>query len=50
MAPNVQGQYDKNNVQGADAVPFRIEVAGEDVKIYIDKVGIFPGKILRTTK
>lgn len=50
VAPNVQGQYDKNNIEGDDPVPFRIEVAGEDVKIYIDNVGIFPGKILRTTK
>ncbi|PKQ38259.1 MAG: hypothetical protein CVT59_03270 [Actinobacteria bacterium HGW-Actinobacteria-1] len=50
VAPNVQGQYDKNNVEGDSPVPFKIEVAGEDVKIYIDNVGIFPGKILRTTK
>jgi hypothetical protein len=50
VAPNVQGQYDKNNIEGSDAVPFKIEVAGEDVKIEIPNVGIFPGKILRTTK
>jgi len=50
VAPNVKGQYDKNNVQGADAVPFTIKVTGEDVQIEIPNVGIFPGKILRTTK
>ncbi len=50
VAPNVKGQVDKNNIEGDDPVPFKIEIAGEDVKIYIDNVGIFPGKILRTTK
>ncbi len=50
VAPNAQAQYDKNNIEGSDPVPFKIEIAGEDVKIYIDNVGIFPGKILRTTK
>lgn len=50
VAPNVKGQVDKNNIEGDSPMPFRIEIAGEDVKIYIDNVGIFPGKILRTTK
>ncbi len=49
-APNVQGKVDKNNIEGDSPVPFKIEIAGEDVKIYIDKVGIFPGKILRTSQ
>ena len=50
VGPNAKGQYDKNNIEGDSPVPFRVEIAGEDVKIYIDNVGIFPGKILRTTQ
>lgn len=49
-APNVKGQYTKNNVQGSGGVPFTIAVKGEDVQVEIPDVGIFPGKILRTSK
>lgn len=48
--PDVKGEVDKNNIEGADAVPFTMKVTGEDVQIEIPNVGIFPGKILRTTK
>jgi hypothetical protein len=50
VGPTVKGQYDKNNVEGDSPVPFTIKVVGEDVQIEIANVGIFPGKILRTTK
>ena len=49
-APNVQGEYDSGQVEGSSPLPFTFEVAGEDVEIEIENVGIFPGKILRTTK
>lgn len=49
VGPNVSGSYDSGNVQGDDPVPFEIRVDGEDVQVEIANVGIFPGKILRTT-
>lgn len=49
-APNVKGRYNKKNVKGDDAVPFLIRITGDDVQVEIPNVGIFPGKILRTTK
>jgi hypothetical protein len=49
-APNVKGQYKKDNIQGASPVLFNVSVTGEDVQVEINKVGIFGGKILRTTK
>jgi len=48
-APNVKGQVDKT-AQGGDPLPFTILVNGDDVQIEIPNCGIFPGKILRTTK
>jgi hypothetical protein len=50
VGPNVRGRYNKNNVKGSDGVPFTILVKGDDVQIEIPKCGIFPGKILRTSK
>ncbi len=50
IGPTVSGKYDKNNAKGSGSVPFTITVKGEDVQIEIPKVGIFPGKILRTGK
>jgi hypothetical protein len=49
-APDVSGQYDSGQVEGSSPMPFTFEIVGEDVEIEIDNVGIFPGKILRTTK
>jgi hypothetical protein len=49
-APNVSGKYSKKNVKGSGATPFTIVIKGEDVQVEIPNVGIFPGKILRTTK
>jgi len=48
-APNVKGQVDKT-AEGGEPLPFTILVNGEDVQIEIPNCGIFPGKILRTTK
>jgi hypothetical protein len=50
IGPTVRGRYNKNNVKGSGGVPFTILVNGDDVQVEIPKVGIFPGKILRTTK
>jgi hypothetical protein len=50
VGPTARGRYNKNNVKGSGGVPFTILVNGDDVQIEIPKVGIFPGKILRTTK
>ncbi len=50
QAPNVSGNYDTGDVSATDATPFTIIVNGEDVQLEIPNVGIFPGKILRTTK
>ena len=47
--PTAKGGVTKN-VNGADAVPFVIVIKGDDVQVEIPMVGIFPGKILRTTK
>jgi hypothetical protein len=50
-APNVSGQYNSGDVSAKDGVPFLVKVTtGEDVQIEVPRVGIFPGKILRTTK
>ncbi len=52
-ALGVQGEKGEVNktVEGGDPVAFTIKVTtGEDVQIEIPNVGIFPGKILRTTK
>ncbi len=48
--PDVKGEYDSGQVEGASPMPFTIEIAGEDVEIEIENVGIFPGKILRTAQ
>jgi len=50
IAPNVSGHVDKKNVKSSGGVPFTIVVKGEDVQVEVPNVGIFPGKILRTTK
>ena len=47
--PTVSGKVDKT-ANGDSPVPFTVEIAGEDVKIEIEKMGIFGGKILRTEK
>jgi hypothetical protein len=49
VGPTASGSYNKS-VKAGDPVPFTILVKGEDVQIEIPEVGIFPGKILRTTK
>ncbi|MDO8914918.1 MAG: hypothetical protein Q7W16_02395 [Coriobacteriia bacterium] len=50
-APNVKGQYNSGDVSGSGGAPFLIRVTtNEDVQIEIPNIGIFPGKILRTTK
>jgi hypothetical protein len=50
VGPTVSGRYNKKNQSAKGAVPFTIKVSGNDVQVEIAKVGIFPGKILRTTK
>jgi hypothetical protein len=46
-----QGQVGENDVESTDAVDFTLKVTTfEDVQLEIDNVGIFAGKILRTTK
>lgn len=47
--PNVSGKVDKD-ASGDSPLPFTIEIAGEDVKVEIENMGIFGGKILRTEK
>jgi hypothetical protein len=47
--PNVAGKYD-DTANGDSPIPFKIEFAGEDAKVEIDKMGIFGGKVLRTEK
>lgn len=49
-APNVQGEYHSGPVSGSEPMAFTMLVTGEDVQVEIPNVGIFPGKILRTTK
>ncbi|MDO8962939.1 MAG: hypothetical protein Q7W30_00425 [Coriobacteriia bacterium] len=48
-AANASGKYSK---QAAEGTPqsFQMTIRGEDVQLEIPNVGIFPGKILRTTK
>ena len=49
--PTVSGEYHSGPVSGSDPVRFTITVKTfEDVQVEIPNVGIFPGKILRTTK
>ncbi len=48
--PTASAKYSKHNIEGSDPVPFTILIKGEDVQVEIPNVGIFPGKILRTTK
>ncbi|MHB8705657.1 MAG: hypothetical protein ACYC77_03980 [Coriobacteriia bacterium] len=51
FAPNVKGQYNSGDLASTDPVPFTIKVTTfEDVQVEIAGAGIFPGKILRTTK
>jgi len=47
--PTASGSY-SDDVTGDSPMRFKIEIKGEDVQVEIDKVGIFPGKILRTEK
>lgn len=47
--PTASGSH-SDTVSGDSPVRFKIEIKGEDVQVEIDKVGIFPGKILRTEK
>jgi hypothetical protein len=47
--PNVSGKVDKT-ANGDSPVPFTVEIAGADVKVEIENMGIFGGKILRTEK
>jgi hypothetical protein len=50
-APNAQGEYHSGPVSGQEPMTFDLKVTtGEDVQVEIANVGIFPGKILRTTK
>lgn len=49
-APNVQGEYHSGPVSGSEPLSFDMIVTGEDVQVEVRDVGIFPGKILRTTK
>lgn len=49
-APNVQGEYHSGPVSGSEPLGYTLLVNGEDVQFEIPGVGIFPGKILRTTK
>lgn len=46
--PNVAGGTSES-AEGATPLPFTLIVNGEDVQLEIPNVGIFPGKILRTT-
>jgi hypothetical protein len=48
--PTASAKYSKHNIEGSDPVPFDIRIKGDDVQVEIPNVGIFPGKILRTTK
>lgn len=50
VGPTAKGHYNKNNVKGSGGVPFTLAVKGEDVQVEIANIGIFPGKILRTSK
>ncbi len=47
--PNVSGHVDRD-ANGNSPVVFEIRVDGEDVELEIKNVGIFGGKILRTTQ
>lgn len=49
-APNVQGEYHSGPVSGSEPLAYTMLVNGDDVQFEIPEVGIFPGKILRTTK
>lgn len=49
--PNAKGQYNSGYKEGSGGVPFTIKATTfEDVQVEIPGVGIFPGKILRTSK
>lgn len=50
VGPNAKGHYKNQNVKGSGGVPFTLAVKGEDVQVEIANLGIFPGKILRTSK
>jgi hypothetical protein len=50
VGPTAKGQVKKDDIQGASPVLFSISVTGEDVQVEINDLGIFGGKILRTTK
>lgn len=47
--PNVQGHVNKD-AKGSQPLIFSLKVSGDDVQLEIKNVGIFGGKILRTTK
>lgn len=49
-APDVAGEYHSGPVSGSEPMGFEMLITGEDVQVEIKDVGIFPGKILRTTK
>jgi hypothetical protein len=50
-APTAKGEYHSGPVSGAEPMEFDLKVTtGEDVQVEIADIGIFPGKILRTTK
>lgn len=50
-APDVSGEYHSGPVSGSEPMRFYIKVTTfEDVQVEVPNVGIFPGKILRTTK
>lgn len=49
-APTAQGEYHSGPVSGSEPMSFEMLISGEDVQVEIKDVGIFPGKILRTTK
>ena len=53
-ATGIQGekaQYNSGDVEGSGGLPFMIKVTTfEDVLVEVPNVGVFPGKILRTTK
>lgn len=49
VGPDMQGHVEETS-EAAGPIPFTIKIVGEDVQLEIENVGIFPGKILRTTK
>jgi hypothetical protein len=50
-APTVSGEYHSGPTSSSEPMPFDLKVTtGEDVQVEIKDIGIFPGKILRTTR